>query len=1027
MKKIAYCLLALILILALATGVALINLSSITTYAVDKLTNGVVHVSKADIAYRAGIVIADLSDVRIKKDGMEGFTRACRFVVGLDRVPYVKQASVSDFEVSIPPDFDLSFLGTGKGSFLTPREMIELRRGAITFGKQRFDIDRLRAYNLRGGKPFSFELGVRNDDLFGKLEASGKGGPYGGLDTDLKGKLSVTSLNLNRLDRSMQGRARTEGTFSLEKKRIVFEAPFELSDYRLRDPIFRNQFFVAQARGRFSCSYSKDTIDIKIRESAYKGTSLALDLTFRNDKLATLEISSGLLDVQDVKDLIAFDTIVDTDLDFWNYVESGKVGIRKVVYAPGKRSYADLELKGATLFYNDMKFTDGEAELSLDTKELRLSGGKASYRESSFYDVAGTVPLVSGKDISARGSYLFSLKDLPPLPELSGLGFTRGKTEGVLQIEGSREKGVKIEGTGRLDDAGVMWKDQSFTAKGSYSFDSKGIAFDPLRISIGLTDIAIRGKGDRESVTLKAEGNLDTDQIKPFLTVPLDMNGIIGLVLNIDKKGVVLRVDGDLSMDGLIFEVPNVMRKDRGVKSAASLTVVKGEEGIRVERLLYNLDVIDVKAKGDVRPDKTIDADLMIDVPEIEKIAHLFLLDEQLTKGSVDLNLSLRGLQFPLKKLPYIEGYARINNGFLRLPWVAKPLKEVNLVSDFKGENFNVKVDGLKYGASVVNRGTLRFEGLETPRFSLYVDMDNLDLDDFLGKNPSIRQIDASSLMAKASGDINVRAKKVRKGGFDGQYLNVSGLISGRKLNVSEFKMNALDGNGDMIGSVDLSGKTPRVYVNGRLNRMRSGQLMKALGAKTELADGRTSISGRIESEGATVAELAGNASGDAALYSRNGSILKWNLLSKVLGLLNVYDVFRGKAGLGKEGLPYNKMGATFVAKNGAFYTKDFLIDSPSMVITGEGEVDLKKDSMDGTIKVSPLVALDRTIDKIPILRNILQGKGRGFLSVAYNVKGPMDDPDIRASVVKTIGGKALDILRNILVLPKELFEGTQN
>ena len=104
--------------------------------------------------------------------------------------------------------------------------------------------------------------------------------------------------------------------------------------------------------------------------------------------------------------------------------------------------------------------------------------------------------------------------------------------------------------------------------------------------------------------------------------------------------------------------------------------------------------------------------------------------------------------------------------------------------------------------------------------------------------------------------------------------------------------------------------------------------------------------------------------------------------------------------------------------------TKDFLIDSPSMVITGDGEVDLKRDRLEGNIIVSPLVTLDRTIDKIPILRNILQGREKGFLSVAYKVKGPTDDPDISVSFVNTIGGKALNILRNILVLPKELLEG---
>jgi hypothetical protein len=1027
MKAIVYLSLCLVLVLALAIGAVLKYPSSFINYAVAKLTKGDVHVSKTHITYRDGVITAEFSDIRAKKKGIEGLVKTCRLVIGSDGGLYLKQAVLSDFEASVASDADLSFLNTSAegGLFSVPREMVELKRGVITYDKQRFAIDRITLHNLKGKAPFSFELEARNDNLFGKLEASGGGGQYKGLETDLKGRLTVTSLNLSKLDRVMQGMVRVEGQFTFEKERLAFEGLFHLLDYTLKDPIFRNPFSVTETKGKFFFLYARDSMDIKIRDASFKYTPLDVDLRFRKNKLAGLEITSGLLDIQEVKDLIALDKIAGTDFKVWDYVREGKVRIRKFIYTARKAPRADLELKKVTMFYDEMEFSDAEGLLSFDDKELRVSGARGSYRTSSFYNVGGTIPFAKGRNISARGNYVFNLSDLPALPELKGLVFNRGKTEGVIQVEGRAGLSWKASGTGTLKDADATWRKQAFSANGSYGFSNDGITFDPLMIRRGLTDMVVKGKWDRETISFHSKGNLDVSHVKPFVRIPFEVNGVAGLDLGVQIKGAVTKVEGDLYMEGISFEIPGIMRKDRGTKSTASLTIVKDSEETRVERFLYNLDVIDVKAKGVLKQDKTINANLAINVPGIEKVAPLFFFDGEVTGGDLEMDLSLQDLRFPLKKLPRIEGYARINNGFLRIPRVVKPLKGINLLSDFKGDRFSIKVTGLKCGTSVMNSGTLQLEGLETPHFSLNIDMEYLDFDDFQnsGSNP-LQPIDRSSLMARASGDIHVKAKKLRTGGFDGQYVDIKGLLSGSKLNISEFKMNAFDGNVDLLGSLDLSETVPRIYVNGRLNRMRSNLLMKAFGAKAELADGRTGIYGKVESKGSTLEELAGNVNGNVAMYSRNGSILKWNFLSKVLGFLNLYDSLRGKADLGKEGLPYNRMGATFIAKNGVLSTKDFLIDSPSMVINGDGDVDLRKEQLNGNLNVSPLVALDRTIDKIPILRSILRSKGRGFLSLAYKVKGPIDDPDINVSFVNTIGGGTLDILRNILVLPKELLEG---
>ena len=83
----------------------------------------------------------------------------------------------------------------------------------------------------------------------------------------------------------------------------------------------------------------------------------------------------------------------------------------------------------------------------------------------------------------------------------------------------------------------------------------------------------------------------------------------------------------------------------------------------------------------------------------------------------------------------------------------------------------------------------------------------------------------------------------------------------------------------------------------------------------------------------------------------------------------------------------------------------------------------MKQQTVNGVIQVSPLIALDRTIDKLPIIRSILKIQGQGFLYLTYNVHGPLDEPEISPSITSTIGSKTLELIRNILVLPKEVFE----
>jgi uncharacterized protein YhdP len=207
------------------------------------------------------------------------------------------------------------------------------------------------------------------------------------------------------------------------------------------------------------------------------------------------------------------------------------------------------------------------------------------------------------------------------------------------------------------------------------------------------------------------------------------------------------------------------------------------------------------------------------------------------------------------------------------------------------------------------------------------------------------------------------------------------------------------------------------------LKDLTAQEVFSFFGASTDILDGTGSISGTLRLAGRNREELARSATGIVSVSSRDGVVRKWNLVSKLLALTNVYDLFRGRVDLSREGLVYRKLGATFAGQNGVFHTSNFLIESPSMIIAGQGNLNAADKSIDGRMIVSPLVSMDRLIDRIPILRSIVKEKKSGFIFFVYNVKGPFTDPDITSSYVQSVGRRAVNILWNTIRLPKSMLD----
>jgi hypothetical protein len=671
-----------------------------------------------------------------------------------------------------------------------------------------------------------------------------------------------------------------------------------------------------------------------------------------------------------------------------------------------------------------MNFSKVEGLLAIDSYKVAISKGRGAFKSSHFTDAEGFVSLARDKQVKVKGNYSVNLRDIPYMLDVGAVKFKHGTTQGAMELDGNKETGYRISGAGKIDDADVSWQKISASARGSYRFTNEEITFDPLIVKKGGTDMVIRGKWGKKSLGIFMKGSLDMDQIKRYVTLPFPANGVALLDMAIQKDDKAFTVNGDVVMDDISFTIPQYLKKDKGIRSTAHITASIKDKQITIDHLSYNLDIIRVNGKGTISPDKTMNLDIGMNIQSLERVAPLFFFDTDTPKGDLDLNIAFRDMQWPLRKIPSMRGFIKVNNGFIKLPWFPKPLKEINLNAEFKGDSSEILIKRIVCGQTTVGNSKLRIEGFENPRFSLSVAMDAFDHSDFKDDSEfTLRSIKQDSLIARVSGEFSLQAGSINLPNMSGTELIVNGILRNRKLSVNQLTTNTLGGYADVQGAVDFSDPVPKLSVQGKVKSMTGGHLLKALGSKASMVEGEGAVAGTLIFEGEKASEMLGSLQGNVSMYSRNGTIRKWNLLAKVLSLLNLYDLFRGKVQFTETGLQYSKMGASFNIKEGNFTTNNFLIDSPSMLITGKGSVNGKNKDVNGTITVSPLVAIDKTINKIPVLRSIFRSKDRGFVYASYNIKGNIEDPDISLNYVETIGGRTIDTMKNLLILPVELFE----
>jgi hypothetical protein len=112
-----------------------------------------------------------------------------------------------------------------------------------------------------------------------------------------------------------------------------------------------------------------------------------------------------------------------------------------------------------------------------------------------------------------------------------------------------------------------------------------------------------------------------------------------------------------------------------------------------------------------------------------------------------------------------------------------------------------------------------------------------------------------------------------------------------------------------------------------------------------------------------------------------------------------------GVTGLLGRPLPYTKVEADLALANGRLGLSNTKLLGPQLRILGSGEMDLSQPvpRYDFVIALLFLQTLDKLLEQVPIVRNVMLGDDQNLIAVYFRVKGPRDDLSVTPLPPQTV------------------------
>ena len=184
----------------------------------------------------------------------------------------------------------------------------------------------------------------------------------------------------------------------------------------------------------------------------------------------------------------------------------------------------------------------------------------------------------------------------------------------------------------------------------------------------------------------------------------------------------------------------------------------------------------------------------------------------------------------------------------------------------------------------------------------------------------------------------------------------------------------------------------------------------------TGLLDLTASISGQ-----GTKDTLVKSLKGDLQYSAKDGYIYQDAQAAKLLSLLNVTDMFKGKIpDLGVEGFHYDSLIVKGVMENGVLAIDPAKLEAPIMEIVASGSIDLPQKKVNLQVLVAPLQTVNKIQNMLPIIKQIFPSS---IAAVPVEVSGDFSNIKVRTLSMSALSGRVFDIMVDALSTPVRMLE----
>jgi hypothetical protein len=314
----------------------------------------------------------------------------------------------------------------------------------------------------------------------------------------------------------------------------------------------------------------------------------------------------------------------------------------------------------------------------------------------------------------------------------------------------------------------------------------------------------------------------------------------------------------------------------------------------------------------------------------------------------------------------------------------------------------------------------------EKPQADIKLDAAQMDIDDIilLAQLKKAGQAEQPEIALTAL--IQADAGKIQQIPFSVLYASVK--YSGHLLEIKDLSFQALNGKCKVSGQALFPSSGPPAFAGTiALSGIAMDQFQKATDAfPGGLISGTLSTEGSISLYGKSKDDILRSSNGAFHFEINNGTLKKFQVLSKIFSILNVSQLFKLQLpDMVTGGMPFRDIRGNITVRDGILTSKDFFIRSEAMNMSFVGQTDLIKRTTAMTVGIQPLQSIDITIGHLPIVGWLLTDDQKRLISVYFDVRGTLSDPSVKPIPVTSLTKGLIDIFRNLFHLPEKLFTDT--